>query len=210
MVQQIIIKNNIMNKINSFLKAPLMTLAIVAFIGYPLANVFAVEYEAGPVVADTQTTEAPTKPDTDGTSNTAAPVNPDTNTGPVKPDVDDAQNTREIVDDTITPADTNTNDGNNGGNGGRSGGRSNNNSGQVLGAEDFQFLNDLREGSSHTDVMELQKRLRAEGYFMYPENTGYFGPFTKLAVVMYQMAHYAEIGYVTGFFGPLTRAVING
>jgi hypothetical protein len=84
--------------------------------------------------------------------------------------------------------------------------------GQVLGAstdEAFKFLKDMRQGSSIApDVSELQKRLRAEGFFTFPTNTGYFGPITFAAVKAYQAAH-PEIGYVTGFCGPLTRGVLN-
>ncbi len=79
---------------------------------------------------------------------------------------------------------------------------------QVLGAEKFIFLNDLKQGSAHPDVKELQKRLRTEGMFTFASDTGYFGPITKQAVMAYQKAH-PSIGYVTGFFGPLTRAEIN-
>lgn len=79
--------------------------------------------------------------------------------------------------------------------------------GQVLGAEDFQFLTNLGLGMSGNDVTELQKRLRAEGYFVYPTNTGYFGPFTQIAVMLYQVAH--NITPVSGYVGPITRAVLN-
>ncbi len=79
---------------------------------------------------------------------------------------------------------------------------------EILGAEDFKFLVDLSEGSTHADVKELQKRLRTEGFFTFPTDTGYFGPITKTAVEAYQRAH-PSIGYVTGFFGPLTRAEMN-
>lgn len=83
--------------------------------------------------------------------------------------------------------------------------------GQVLGesTNDFKFLVDMRQGSRVSpDVMELQKRLRTEGFFTYPTDTGYFGPITFAAVKAYQAAH-PEIGYVTGFCGPLTRGVLN-
>jgi|GEM_PF-6209072 len=95
------------------------------------------------------------------------------------------------------------------GGGGQSRRNTTTNGGLVLGAEDFKFLTDLSMGMQNADVMELQKRLRAEGFFTFPMDTGYFGPITLAAVKAYQQAHYAEIGYVTGFFGPLTRAVIN-
>ncbi|MES2408863.1 MAG: Ig-like domain-containing protein [Patescibacteria group bacterium] len=72
----------------------------------------------------------------------------------------------------------------------------------------FKFLFDLRLGMNNENVAQLQARLRAEGYFTYPTNTGYFGPITFAAAKAYQTAH-PEIGYVTGFVGPLTRAVLN-
>lgn len=127
--------------------------------------------------------------------------------------VSDAQglSDTEIRTVNVVAADSNGNGGGNGGgsSGSRRNGSSSNGAGQVLGASDFKFLSDLRYGMRSNDVMELQKRLRAEGFFFYPENTGYFGPFTRGAVMLYQYAHYSEIGYITGFFGPLTRAVIN-
>ncbi len=84
--------------------------------------------------------------------------------------------------------------------------------GAVLGAATttpgFQFLVDMRVGSTHPDVFQLQTRLMAEGLLNIPAPTGYFGPMTLAAVQAYQAAH-PEIGYVTGFCGPLTRAVLN-
>ena len=98
-----------------------------------------------------------------------------------------------------------------GSSGGRSGGSRTpvvSNAGQVLGAETFAFTSDLRLGMSGNDVRELQERLRKEGFFTFATSTGYFGPITFAAVKAYQTAH-PEIGFVTGFVGPLTRAVLN-
>jgi len=80
---------------------------------------------------------------------------------------------------------------------------------RVLGAETFLFTKDLRMGMQDNEVMELQKLLRAEGFFKHPTDTGYFGPVTFEALKAFQAAH-PGIGYVTGYFGPLTRAEING
>lgn len=80
--------------------------------------------------------------------------------------------------------------------------------GQVLGASTFAFNTDLSLGMSGNDVKELQERLRAEGFFTFETSTGYFGEITLAAVKAYQTAH-PEIGYVTGFVGPLTRAILN-
>lgn len=71
----------------------------------------------------------------------------------------------------------------------------------------FMFNMNLRMGMRNADVLQLQSRLAAEGYFSVAP-TGYFGPITFAAVKAYQAAH-PQIGYVTGFFGPLTRGVIN-
>jgi hypothetical protein len=72
----------------------------------------------------------------------------------------------------------------------------------------FKFYSDMRIGMNNADVSQLQARLRAEGFFTYPTNTGYFGAITLASVRAYQSAH-PEIGFVTGFVGPLTRAVLN-
>jgi hypothetical protein len=115
------------------------------------------------------------------------------------------------TDDDNTPTTPEDEDGGSGG--GRSGQRRNvpttNNPGQVLGVEKFIFLNNLKMTMNTADVMELQKRLRAEGYFTFPTDTGYFGPITMEAVKKYQAAHPNDIGYVTGYVGPLTRGMLN-
>lgn len=96
---------------------------------------------------------------------------------------------------------------NNGGtNNGRNGGSTNGNGGSVLGAETFQFTKNLRLGMKNNDVMELQKRLVAEG-FLKVTPTGYFGKATFAAVKAYQTAH--SIKPVSGFVGPLTRAELS-
>ena len=80
--------------------------------------------------------------------------------------------------------------------------------GQVLGeTSKFIFTINLRVGSRGVDVTELQKRLRTEGFFTYPTDTGYFGPITKASVIAYQKAH--GISPTSGFCGPLTRAELN-
>jgi len=79
--------------------------------------------------------------------------------------------------------------------------------GIVLGASDFAFSRDLTLGSSGNDVVELQKALRAAGFFTYPTNTGYFGTVTRDAVVAFQKAH--NITPAVGYVGPLTRAQLQ-
>lgn len=57
--------------------------------------------------------------------------------------------------------------------------------GQVLGVVAYNFLNDLRMGSSGNDVKELQKILIAGG-FLKSEATGYFGNLTRAALIKWQ------------------------
>jgi len=77
-----------------------------------------------------------------------------------------------------------------------------------LSDERFVFNKNLELGVWHSDVVRLQKILTKEGFLDYPD-TGYFGLATYNAVLLYQQAHFDEIGYVTGFVGSLTRAVLN-
>jgi len=79
--------------------------------------------------------------------------------------------------------------------------------GQVLGESKMMFTQNLYYGLYGINVEELQKRLRAEGFFTYPTDTGYFGPITRTAVIAYQNAH--GITPAVGFVGPLTRASLN-
>jgi N-acetylmuramoyl-L-alanine amidase len=69
----------------------------------------------------------------------------------------------------------------------------------------FLFDADLAIGMSGQDVLELQNRLRDEGYFTATP-TGYFGPITRSAVMAYQSAMGIS---ATGYVGPLTRAQLN-
>ncbi len=105
--------------------------------------------------------------------------------------------------------------GSSGGSGGSTGGSAGNSNtttpkpssnGSVLGASTYNFTTDMTIGSTGNDVMELQKRLRALGFFTYPTDTGYFGPLTQAAVKLYQ----ASKGIITtGYVGPLTRGALN-
>jgi hypothetical protein len=76
----------------------------------------------------------------------------------------------------------------------------------VKGVSTFNFIKNIKFGTKGTDVVELQKRLRKEGYFKYPTNTGYFGNVTLKAVLKYQKAHGID---QTGFVGPVTRGSLN-
>ncbi len=69
----------------------------------------------------------------------------------------------------------------------------------------FIFTKNLSVGSKGNEVVELQKKLKAEGFFNGPAN-GNFGTLTKAAVQKYQKAKgVAQLGNV----GPGTRAVLN-
>src|SRR5439155_617525 len=63
------------------------------------------------------------------------------------------------------------------------------------------------KGMHDNDVIELQKRLVAEGFFTIDSPTDYFGPLTFVAVKSYQAAHTIE---QVGIVGPKTRSALNG
>lgn len=78
--------------------------------------------------------------------------------------------------------------------------------GEVLGAESFNFQNNLAYNSTGNDVVELQKFLISKGYLKISAPTGWFGPLTTAAVKEYQ----ASKGIIqTGYVGPLTREALN-
>src|SRR3989344_2475600 len=70
------------------------------------------------------------------------------------------------------------------------------------------FDRDLYYGMrGDADVARLQDFLRGRGYFNAPESTGNFFGLTRGAVQQLQSAY--NISPVSGYFGPLTRAVAN-
>jgi hypothetical protein len=82
----------------------------------------------------------------------------------------------------------------------------------VAGAQNFSFQNDLRLGSSGSDVVNMQTWLMQNG-FSIPSIAsgaaakGYFGVQTQAALSAYQRS----IGLPAfGFFGPMTRKYFNG
>ncbi len=79
-------------------------------------------------------------------------------------------------------------------------------SGSVYGASTFKFVNNFGFGTRSSDVVELQKILRSEGFFTYPTNTGYYGSVTQTAVRAYQI-HYGISS--TGNVDSLTRTQLN-
>ena len=70
----------------------------------------------------------------------------------------------------------------------------------------FKFTFNLSFGMRNDDVMQLQTRLTAEGVYGGPI-TGYFGPLTRAVVMKYQGMHGLE---QVGRVGPKTRATLNG
>jgi len=79
--------------------------------------------------------------------------------------------------------------------------------GEVLGIEKFKFNTDLYFGMRSDEVKELQKRLISEGLLKPGTLGGYFGIFTKTAVMAYQKENIPL--KIDGIVGPLTRQVLN-
>jgi Putative peptidoglycan binding domain len=90
--------------------------------------------------------------------------------------------------------------------------------GQVLGASttaamvdgttmNFKFNINMARGSKISDVKKLQAVLVSEGFLSAGSQSGFFGPLTFNAVKKYQAKN--NVSPVSGFVGPLTRAVLN-
>jgi peptidoglycan hydrolase-like protein with peptidoglycan-binding domain len=78
----------------------------------------------------------------------------------------------------------------------------------------FIFTRNLSVGITHPDVKELQKFLNANGSVVATTGSGslgketsYFGPATKAALIKFQKAK--KIDPASGFFGPISRSVVN-
>jgi hypothetical protein len=78
----------------------------------------------------------------------------------------------------------------------------------------FIFTRNLSVGMTHPDVKELQKFLNANGSVVATTGSGslgketsYFGPATKAALIKFQKAK--KIDPASGFFGPISRSVVN-
>ncbi len=68
------------------------------------------------------------------------------------------------------------------------------------------FTRSLGLGSTGPDVSALQEILKAKGFYVFPEITGYFGQVTLQAVAGFQ----ASLGLeAVGSVGPATRAALN-
>jgi hypothetical protein len=79
----------------------------------------------------------------------------------------------------------------------------------------FVFLNNLQSGMIHSDVKELQKYLNTHGFPVALSGAGSlgnettkFGALTKKALIKFQIAN--NINPAVGYFGPITRGLING
>ncbi len=76
-------------------------------------------------------------------------------------------------------------------------------------AAETTIMNNLMIGSRGADVSSLQTFLVSKGFLTLPAGAsmGYYGQLTKMAVMKYQKS----VGVrASGFFGPMTRAKING
>lgn len=71
----------------------------------------------------------------------------------------------------------------------------------------YYFGDNLRYGETGADIPYLQQYLSQEGYFQYSTTTDHFGPVTLAAVKAWQAANGIPS---TGFFGPISRAFVNG
>lgn len=71
---------------------------------------------------------------------------------------------------------------------------------------DYTFKLSLKLGSHTKEVLELQKVLKNQGYFK-GRLTGYFGPLTQEAVILFQKAN--NILLSPGVVGSATRNVLN-
>jgi hypothetical protein len=88
----------------------------------------------------------------------------------------------------------------------------------------YTFSRDLRVGSKGDDVLQLQKFLNVQGFALASSGPGspgnettYFGPLTKSAIVKFQTRYATQVlvpvgitsGQGTGYFGPSTRKYVH-
>ncbi|MBT4209549.1 MAG: peptidoglycan DD-metalloendopeptidase family protein [Candidatus Komeilibacteria bacterium] len=78
----------------------------------------------------------------------------------------------------------------------------------------YQFTRDLKLGIEGEDVRQLQKYLNSNGFLVSISGIGsignesdYFGSATQAALIKFQQAE--SISPAAGYFGPLTRGVVN-
>ena len=68
------------------------------------------------------------------------------------------------------------------------------------------FTRPLSYGAKGNDVVALQQYLKDQGYFHYPDITGYFGPYTWRALTAFQWDNKLES---VGYLGPKTELALN-
>jgi len=76
----------------------------------------------------------------------------------------------------------------------------------------YIFKNNINFQDKNKEVIELQKRLKEEGFFHYPRFTEYYGSVTRKAVLDYQLARgivHSPYDTGAGRLGPGTRASLN-
>jgi hypothetical protein len=78
--------------------------------------------------------------------------------------------------------------------------------GQVLGVTSVNFGRNLKFGMTGEDILALQTLLKTGGYLVINVPTNYFGGKTMAALKKWQKAHGLP---ATGFFGPMSRALLN-
>lgn len=76
----------------------------------------------------------------------------------------------------------------------------------VTGETKYKFTSELKIGSRGDDVTALQNRLTLEGFY-FDDITGFYGSFSKQAVIKYQKAKGLS---QTGIMDTKTRAALNG
>ncbi len=78
--------------------------------------------------------------------------------------------------------------------------------GEVLGVNKFIFTQKLNFGLKNNEVVELHKKLIAEGFLKIASPTGYFGSQTLKAVKDFQLVNNLT---ADGIVGPKTREALN-
>jgi hypothetical protein len=85
---------------------------------------------------------------------------------------------------------------------------------KLMAEQDFIFNNNLKIGNLNQDIKELQKYLNNDDFILAKvsfgslgKETTYFGRLTRAALIKFQKAN--KITPAVGFFGPITRGVIN-
>jgi peptidoglycan hydrolase-like protein with peptidoglycan-binding domain len=73
-------------------------------------------------------------------------------------------------------------------------------------ASALTFTRPFSYGAKGNDVVALQQYLKDQGYFHYPDITGYFGPYTWRALAAFQWDNKLES---VGYLGPKSELALN-